>query len=44
LQCVECFDFLVLQVMARAQREQLRAMILDVTEGKDKARYKDLLK
>lgn len=32
-----------LQVTARAQRDQLRAMILDVTEGRDKARYKDLL-
>ncbi|WIA32137.1 hypothetical protein OEZ86_002987 [Tetradesmus obliquus] len=31
------------QVTARAQRDQLRAMILDVTEGRDKARYKDLL-
>jgi hypothetical protein len=48
--CRNCISLRVLcilhavQVMARKQREHLKAMILDVTEGKDKARYKDLLK
>lgn len=31
------------QVVAKNNREQLRAMLLDVTSGTDKARYKDLL-
>jgi hypothetical protein len=42
--CLFVYMFDAVQVMARKQREHLKAMILDVTEGKDKARYKDLLK
>jgi hypothetical protein len=32
------------QVVARKNREMLKAMILDVQSGSDKARYEDLLK
>lgn len=31
------------QVIAKSQREQLRAMIMDVTSGNDSARYRNLL-
>jgi hypothetical protein len=34
----------VAQLVARNNREQLRAMLLDVQHGTDSARYTDLLK